>query len=62
MKDIILKPGSFLEDKKNSHTGKIPGQSLEDFVVGVMKSATCCTKILKNNGCSRGAGDGKKKI
>jgi len=48
MKDIILKPGSFLEDKKTSHTNKIPGQSLEDFVVSVMKSATCCTKVLKN--------------
>jgi hypothetical protein len=46
MKDIILKPGSFLEDKKTSHTGKIPGTSLQDFVVGVLKNPTCCAKYV----------------
>jgi hypothetical protein len=46
MKDIILKPGTFLEEKKNSHTSKIPGQSLEDYVVSLLKNNTCCTKAL----------------
>ena len=46
MKDIILKPGTFLLDKKNSHTNSIPGQSLEDYVVSVLKNNTCCTKAL----------------
>ena len=46
MKDIILKPGTFLLDKKNSHTNQIPGQSLEDYVVSVLKNNTCCTKAL----------------
>lgn len=46
MKDIILKPGTFLSEKKNSHTNKIPGQSLEDYVVSLLKNNTCCTKAL----------------
>ena len=46
MKDIILKPGTFLLDKKTSHTNSIPGQSLEDYVVSVLKNNTCCTKAL----------------
>ena len=46
MKDIILKPGTFLLDKKNSHTKQIPGASLEDFVVGVLKNPTCCAKYV----------------
>lgn len=46
MKDIILKPGTFLLDKKNSHTKQIPGTSLEDYVVSVLKNNTCCTKAL----------------
>lgn len=46
MKDIILKPGTFLLEKKNSHTNRIPGQSLEDYVVNVLKNNTCCTKAL----------------
>jgi hypothetical protein len=46
MKDIILKPGTFLEEKKNSHTNKIPGQSLEDYIVSLLKNNTCCTKAL----------------
>ncbi len=46
MKDIILKPGTFLKDNKNSHTSSIPGQSLEDYVVSVLKNNTCCTKAL----------------
>ena len=46
MKDIILKPGTFLLDKKNSHTKQIPGTSLEDYVVNLLKNNTCCTKAL----------------
>jgi hypothetical protein len=46
MKDIILKPGTFLSEKKNSHTNKIPGTSLEDYVVNLLKNNTCCTKAL----------------
>jgi len=46
MKDIILKPGTFLSEKKNSHTNSIPGQSLEDYIVSVLKNNTCCTKAI----------------
>jgi hypothetical protein len=46
MKDIILKPGTFSIEKKNSHTNKIPGTSLEDYVVNLLKNNTCCTKAL----------------
>jgi len=46
MKDIILKPGTFLKDNKNSHTNSIPGQSLEDYIVSVLKNNTCCTKAI----------------
>jgi len=49
MKDIILKPGSYLKDTKTSNTKNIPGDSLEDFVVGVLANPTCCVKTLKLN-------------
>lgn len=49
MQDIILKPGTFLKDKKTSNTKLIPGVSLEDFVVSVLASPTCCTKIVNNS-------------
>lgn len=46
MKDIILKPGTFLSTKKNSYSNKIPGTSLEDYVVNLLKNNTCCTKAI----------------
>jgi hypothetical protein len=46
MKDIILKPGSYLKDTKTQNTKNIPGQSLEDFVVGLLKDPTCCAKYV----------------
>ena len=46
MKDIILKPGTFLKDTKNQNTKNIPGQSVEDFVVGLLKNPTCCAKYV----------------
>jgi hypothetical protein len=49
MKDIILKPGSYLKDTKTTNTKNIPGQSMEDFVVGVLANPTCCVKTLKLN-------------
>ena len=49
MKDIILKPGSYLKDTKTQNTKNIPGQSMEDFVVGVLANPTCCVKTLKLN-------------
>ena len=47
MKDIILKPGTFLKDTKTANTKNIPGQSMEDFVVSVLANPTCCVKTLK---------------
>lgn len=44
MKDIILKPGTYLKDTKTTNTKNIPGQSMEDFVVGVLANPTCCVK------------------
>jgi hypothetical protein len=49
MKDIILKPGSYLKDTKTTNTKNIPGQSMEDFVIGVLANPTCCVKTLKLN-------------
>lgn len=46
MKDIILKPGTFLKDTKTTNTKNIPGQSMEDFVVSVLANPTCCVKNL----------------
>jgi hypothetical protein len=46
MKDIILKPGSFSTVIKTSHSSNIPGQSLEDYVVQLLKSPTCCAKHI----------------
>jgi len=46
MKDIILKPGSYLKDTKTTNTKNIPGQSMEDFVVGLLKDPTCCAKYV----------------
>jgi hypothetical protein len=46
MKDIILKPGTFLKDTKTTNTKNIPGQSVEDFVVGLLKNPTCCAKYV----------------
>jgi nitrate reductase alpha subunit len=46
MKDIILKPGTFLKDTKTTNTKNIPGQSMEDFVVGLLKNPTCCAKYV----------------
>jgi hypothetical protein len=44
MKDIILKPGTYLKDTKTTNTKNIPGQSMEDFVVSVLANPTCCVK------------------
>jgi uncharacterized membrane protein YczE len=46
MKDIILKPGSFSTVVKTSHSSDTPGQSLEDYVVQLLKSPTCCAKYI----------------
>lgn len=61
MKDIILKPGTFLMDKKNSHTDKIPGTSLENYIVNLLKNNTCCTKalVLTKGAVTQGSGSGR---
>jgi hypothetical protein len=46
MKDIILKSGTYLKETKTSHTNSIPGESLEDFVVSLLKNPTCCAKYV----------------
>lgn len=46
MKDIILKSGTYLKETKTQNTKNIPGQSLEDFVVGLLKDPTCCAKYV----------------
>ena len=46
MKDIILKPGSFSTVVKTSHSSNTPGQSLEDYVVQLLKSPSCCAKYV----------------
>jgi len=45
MKDLILKPGSFAETISGS-SSKIPGSSLEKYIVEVLNGNTCCAKIL----------------
>jgi hypothetical protein len=46
MKDIILKSGTYLKETKTQNTKNIPGQSMEDFVVGLLKDPTCCAKYV----------------
>jgi hypothetical protein len=46
MKDIILKPGTFYKTIKNSTSKSIPGESLENYVVELLKSPTCCAKYI----------------
>ena len=46
MKDIILKPGTFYKTIKNSTSDRIPGESLESYVVELLKSPTCCAKYI----------------
>jgi hypothetical protein len=46
MKDIILKPGTFYKTIKNSTSDRIPGESLESYVVELLKSPTCCAKYV----------------
>jgi hypothetical protein len=47
-KDIILKTGTYLQvvTNKDIASGKIPGASLEKFVVNLLKSPTCCVKYV----------------
>lgn len=47
-KDIILKTGTYLQvvNNKDIAMGKIPGASLEKFVVNLLKSPTCCVKYV----------------
>jgi len=48
MKDLILKNGTYLEtiSTKATNSGKVPGASLEKFVINLLKNATCCIKVL----------------
>lgn len=48
MKDIILKTGTYTNanTSKDVASGKIPGASLEKFVVNLLKSPTCCVKYV----------------
>jgi hypothetical protein len=46
MKDIILKSGTYLKETKTQNTKNIPGESLEDFVVSLLKNPTCCAKYV----------------
>jgi hypothetical protein len=46
MKDIILKSGTYLKETKTQNTKNIPGQSMEDFVVSLLKNPTCCAKYV----------------
>lgn len=47
-KDIILKTGTYLQTVTNKDiaSGKIPGASLEKFVVNLLKNPTCCAKFV----------------
>lgn len=47
-KDIILKTGTYLQTVTNKDiaSGKIPGASLEKFVVNLLKNPTCCAKYV----------------
>jgi len=48
MKDIILKTGTYTNanTSKDVASGKIPGASLEKFVVNLLKNPTCCAKYV----------------
>ena len=48
MKDIILKSGTYTNatTSKDTAAGRIPGASLEKFVVNLLKSPTCCAKYV----------------
>lgn len=46
MTDIILKPGTFLAINKSAQTSVIPGVSLENYIVGLLKNPTCCAKYV----------------
>jgi hypothetical protein len=48
MKDIILKTGThtIAVTNKDVASGKIPGTSLEKFVINLLKSPTCCVKYV----------------
>lgn len=47
-KDLILKTGTYMETvtSKDTISGKIPGASLEKFVVNLLKTPTCCAKFV----------------
>ena len=47
-KDLILKTGTYYETvtSKDTISGKIPGASLEKFVVNLLKTPTCCAKFV----------------
>lgn len=44
MKDIIIKPGAFTN--KIGPKGNTPGTSLENYIVNLLKSPTCCAKYI----------------
>lgn len=48
MKDIILKTGTYTNanTSKDVASGKIPGASLEKFVINLLKNPTCCAKYV----------------
>jgi hypothetical protein len=48
MKDIILKTGTHTVavTNKDVASGKIPGTSLEKFVINLLKNPTCCVKYV----------------
>lgn len=48
MKDIILKTGTYTNanTSKDVASGRIPGASLEKFVVNLLKNPTCCAKYV----------------
>ena len=47
-KDLIFKTGTYMETvtSKDTISGKIPGASLEKFVVNLLKTPTCCAKFV----------------
>lgn len=47
-KDLIFKTGTYMETVTSKDTigGKIPGASLEKFVVNLLKTPTCCAKFV----------------
>jgi len=46
MKDLILKSGTYMSALGKS--GKIPGTSIQQYVLSVLSSTTCCDKVLSN--------------